>query len=161
MKKLVLIISIIWISLLFVGCNKQDNSKNNDQYKLCRDNKWNPESRFNWSGKLDVCYFDDESFCFLDDLKNWKCEKWDHYYEDEEYYNEAFEEFNENDNLETDEEINDDNIKKEIAECDEKWEDIICWKDGNTYYNRCYLEFAWVEEETELAEIVDWKCIFW
>ena len=92
MKKLLLIISILWISIFFVWCNKQDNSKDN-QFKLCSDNWWNSESRFNWSGKLDVCYFEDESFCFLEDLKNWECKKWDHYYEDEEYYTEAFEKF--------------------------------------------------------------------
>ena len=161
MKKLLIVISIIWISLVFVWCNRHNNS-DNSQYNICTDNEWNPESRFNWSGKLDVCYFNDESFCFLDDLKNWECKKWDYYYEDEEYYKEAFEKLNQDiNNEENDNEENVENISQEIAECDEKWEDIVCWKDGNTYFNKCYLEFAWVEEETELAEIIDWKCVFW
>ena len=149
--------------MLFVGCNKQNHHENN-QFDLCWENWWNPESRFNWSGKLDVCYFQDESFCFLEDLKNWECKKWDHYYGDEEYYTEAFEDFDQNtdDEENNNEEIDNENsIKEEISECDDKWEDIVCWKDWNTYYNRCYLEFAWVEEETELAEVVNWQCIFW
>ena len=114
--------------------------------------------------KLTKLFPKDESFCFLEDLKNWECKKWDHYYGDEDYYNEAFEtfeEFSENrNNEENDNEINDSNIPQKIAECDEQWENIICWKDGNTYYNKCYLDFAWVEEETQLAEVVDWECVF-
>ena len=169
MKKLALIISIIWISIYLVACSKQNNSQINE-FKWCTDNNWNPESRFDWSGNFDVCYFNDESFCFLEDLNKWECKKWEHYYGDEDYYNDAFEtfeEFSENRNNEENENNNeneninsDDNITQKIAECDKMGEDITCWKDWNTYYNKCYLEFAWVEEETQLAEVIDWECVF-
>jgi hypothetical protein len=32
---------------------------------------------------------------------------------------------------------------------------IVCGKDGNTYHNNCYLNEAGVEEESELAEVID------
>ena len=33
-------------------------------------------------------------------------------------------------------------------------------KIGITYYNRCFMEKAGVQEETELAGVVDWECIY-
>ena len=33
-------------------------------------------------------------------------------------------------------------------------------QDGNPYYNRCFMEKAGVQEETELAEVVDGECIY-
>ena len=40
------------------------------------------------------------------------------------------------------------------------FEDIVCWTDWNGYVNECWMKSAWVEEETELAEVVDGKCIY-
>jgi len=59
----------------------------------CINDWWNPENRFeqwNWS---DVCYFPDESFCFINDFASGKCDKGDYYYEDQEYYKNALQEY--------------------------------------------------------------------
>ena len=42
--------------------------------------------------------------------------------------------------------------------CPEDWTPV-CWKDWNTYSNRCFLEASWVEEDTEAEVTEDW-CIF-
>ena len=47
-----------------------------------------------------------------------------------------------------------------IAECYQEPQITVCGKDGNPYYNRCFMEKAGVEEETELAEVVDGECIY-
>jgi hypothetical protein len=39
-------------------------------------------------------------------------------------------------------------------------QEIVCGEDGNTYFNRCYLNAAWVAEETELAHVENWECIY-
>ena len=101
---------------------------------MCNEQWWEIQQWNEWWDIQDICFFPDETFCYLEDLAAWACEKWDMKYEDD--------------------------IVEELARCDTEWENIVCWKDGNTYYNRCYLDFAWVEEETELAEVVDWECVF-
>jgi hypothetical protein len=47
-----------------------------------------------------------------------------------------------------------------VAECYEQPYDTVCGKDWNPYPNRCFMEKAGVQEETELAEVVDWECVF-
>jgi hypothetical protein len=42
--------------------------------------------------------------------------------------------------------------------CPDVWEPV-CWNDWRTYSNRCFLEAAWVEEDTE-AEITKRWCVF-
>ena len=59
----------------------------------------------------------------------------------------------------THEDMSFEEIGDALSKCDELWPDPICGKDWGTYYNRCYLDFAWIEESTE-ASIVDWICVF-
>ena len=47
-----------------------------------------------------------------------------------------------------------------VAECYNQPYDTVCWEDGNSYPNRCFMEKAGVQEETELAEVVDGECIY-
>ena len=101
---------------------------------MCEEEWWSVQQRNEWWDIQDVCFYPDESFCYLEKLAAGDCHKWDMKYEDD--------------------------IVEELARCDTQWENIVCWTDGNTYFNRCYLDFAWVEEETELAEVVDGQCVF-
>ena len=61
----------------------------------------------------------------------------------------------------THEEMTFDEIGDALSKCDEMWENPVCWKDGGTYFNKCYLDFAGIEEETELAHVEDGICVFW
>lgn len=148
MKKLLLIPTLLWISILVFGCGKKDSIKNPDttntpnneviennepSNEICSLNGGALTNREEW-WDITICLFDDDTFCFLEDLESWDCEKWILPLHDEEVDN------------------ND--------ECSSMGQDIVCWKDLNTYLNRCYLEAAWIEEETELAQIENWECIF-
>jgi hypothetical protein len=144
MKKLLIIPILMWISFLVVGCDEQDDVDTQDvdkgvvNDKICVDNWWILTNRADgWD--ITVCAFDDNTFCFLEDLESWLCEKW-------------FLPFDDVDNSDENSVAN---------ECDNVEDDIVCWKDGNTYKNRCLLEAAWVEEEIELSRVEDWRCIFY
>jgi len=104
----------------------------------CEENWWTYQIWLEWGEEQEVCTFDDDSFCYFDDLVVWNCSKWEFYYDEDgvEEYDAIYE------------------------SCLSAWEDLVCWKDGNTYFNRCMMMLEWVEEETELAEIVDWECVF-
>ena len=103
----------------------------------CEENWWTYQIWLEWGEEQEVCTFDDNSFCYFDDLVVWNCSKWEFYYDEDEVeeYDAIYE------------------------SCLSAWEDLVCWKDGNTYFNRCMMMLEWVEEETELAEIVDWECV--
>ena len=85
MKKLLIIALILGLSVWLIRHHQDKVSAE----QRCINNGWNPENRFKWWDESDVCYFPDESFCFIDDFSDWKCSKWDYHYGDEEYYNEA------------------------------------------------------------------------
>ena len=143
--------SLLWISVLLTGCwnqsNIQDSNINIDSQKseICSNSKWTLTNRAEW-WDITVCAYDDGSFCFLEDIESWLCEKGFIFFEDTEEINEEID--------------NNEASESQDSECNQMEQDIVCWKDWNTYQNRCYLEEAWVEEETELAQIQDWVCIF-
>ena len=91
----------------------------------------------------DICIFSDNEFCYMDDIMDWACDLLE--YNVQEVYD-----------------IHEDERKYQeyIAECYEQEQITVCGKDWIGYYNRCFMEKAWVEEDTE-AEIVGWECVFW
>ena len=95
MKKLLIVVLLCGISLILFGYSKNKVSAE----QRCINNWWNPENRFEPGDESDICYFPDESFCFINDFATWKCAKWDHYYEDEEYYNSALQEYVNEENI--------------------------------------------------------------
>ena len=91
----------------------------------------------------DICILSDDEFCYMDDIMDWACDLL--YYDVQEMYDihEGEREYQEY-----------------IAECYGQPQITVCGQDGNPYYNRCFMEKAWVEEEVELAEVIDGECIY-
>jgi len=57
---------------------------------VCEEDWWSFQVWQEWWEEQDICYFDDESFCYIDDLIDWNCIKWDmHYYDDDILENDA------------------------------------------------------------------------
>lgn len=167
--------------------------------EYCIDLWWNPEYWQEWWEDFYVCTFDDDSFCYLDDLPNWDCKKGDMHYEDDNLYSYAeqacidsnweidtveswdrlcffwwskicsieniikgdceYISYNLQDIIDIHEEEK--AYQEYIAECYEQENIPVCWEDWNTYYNKCFMEKAWVNEEKELAEIISGQCVFW
>lgn len=166
--------------------------------EMCEEQWWKIEEWNEWWDTQDICFFPDESFCYLEDLAAWSCAKWDIiYYEDDLY---PFAEqacIDNNGQLSQTEKwediciLSDDEFcymsdimdwacdllyqdmldiqdmheserayQQYVAECYEQPYDTVCWEDWNSYPNRCFMEKAGVAEETELAEVVDWECVF-
>lgn len=151
MKKIPVLVVLLLLCLFFFWCNKKDKDNweaiiTNADESLCVEKWWNVETVSEWWEDFVLCVFEDGSFCFVEDLESGVCEKWDIQYYDAE-------------NLEADIETWV-TLEYEKVDCSSLPENIVCGKDGNTYNNSCYLEDAWVEEETELAEVVDWECVF-
>lgn len=150
MKKILVISALLWISILFFWCSKKDNTDTSDiaavipstetSDDLCWDNNWVLTKREEW-WDVTICLFDDETFCFLEDLESWDCEKGFLPLYDNEVDNTWAEEIT-------------------YDECNQTEQDIVCWKDWNTYFNKCYLDASGIEEETEFAHVENWECIF-
>lgn len=158
MKK-TLILPLLWTSILIAGCENQNNIENPNttidlqKSEICSDNKWTLTNWAEW-WDITVCAFDDGSFCFLEDLESELCKKGLIFFED----NKDTGIEDEVDNTEASD-TNESEETEEI-ECDQSEQDIVCWKDWNTYQNRCYLNKAWTEEESELAHVENWECIY-
>jgi len=162
MKKALVLPALLALSLIFAWCENQQIS--NEQY--CNNNWWVLETRYEWWEEYSVCSFDDQSFCYIEDLLNHACNRGEIFYEnewnDEENNNE--ENNNEENNNEewyvtdTHKEMSFEEIENTLLACDELWEDLVCGADGGTYFNRCYLEFAWIPEQPN-AKIVDSVCV--
>ena len=52
----------------------------------CNEQWWEVQQWNEWWDIQDICYFSDESFCYLEDLASWACEKWDMKYYDDTLY---------------------------------------------------------------------------
>ena len=50
----------------------------------CNEEWWEVQTRYEWWEEQEVCFYDDESFCYLEDLWSDLCKKWDMKYYDEE-----------------------------------------------------------------------------
>ena len=81
MKKLLIVPSVLWLCILLAGCGKQNNDTEEitnavvePETEICADNGWILTNRAEW-WDITVCGFDDNSFCFLEDLESWACEK--------------------------------------------------------------------------------------
>jgi len=147
----------------------------------CEDEWWELEMWEEGGDYQPVCYFEeDESYCYFEDIYDGLCHKWDLYYYYDDLYPYAEQacidsngqifqtEYGEDICILSDDEfcymddIMDgacDLLYEDMIVCTEEY-DPVCWVDWNTYSNRCFMEVAWVEEETELAEVVNGECIY-
>ena len=165
--------------------------------EMCEEEWWKIEERNEWWDTQNVCFYPDESFCYLEELASDNCHKWDMYYTDDLYPYAEQACIDSNGQISQTEEwvdiciLSDDefcymddvadwgcdllkynvqdiyDIHKDerayqeyIAECYNQPQGTVCGQDWNEYYNRCFMEKAWVEEETELAQVENWECIF-
>lgn len=138
MKKILVYSLILW-TLLSVWCNKKNDNtlieSSSIDKEICTNNNWKLEILWGAEDNATVCVFKDSTFCFIEDLQNWTCKKWDtKYYKEED-------------------------LDNKLSECDALWKDIVCWNDWITYFNRCYLELWW-EKENKSAKIISWQCVF-
>lgn len=150
MKKVLVFSALLWVTLFFVGCNNKEEDKTVstntgstglEYEEICNKDNGSLQIWDEWWENAAVCFYSDNSFCFVEDVENWSCKKWDLPFYDDSYDLNLAE-------------------KSDFAECDSQWEEIVCGKDGSTYSNRCYMEASGIEEETEHAKVVDGKCEF-
>ena len=143
MKKLLVVLVLLSFSLVLAGCGKKDNTEVENlvtaDVDSCAANGWN---LVNWveSWDADVCVFDDNSFCSLDGLDSWDCQKWAEFFEND---------------------VDNEESASDVNECEGLPQEIVCGEDWNTYFNKCYLDASWVKEEVELAHVENWECVFW
>ena len=126
------------------NCKKWDISLINDGYpyaeQACIDNNGQLSQTEDWE---DICILNDEEFCYMSDIIDWGCDLLYQDMLDIQEMHEAEREYQEY-----------------VAECYQEPQITVCGQDWNPYYNRCFMEKAGVEEETELAEVVDGECIY-
>ena len=164
---------------------------------MCEEQWWVVEQWLEWWDSQNVCYFDDKTFCYLEDFVAWNCKKWDISYINDEYTYAEEACIDNNGQLSQTEDweniciLNDEEFcymsdiidwgcdllyqdmldiqamhesereyQEYIAECYQEPQITVCGQDWNSYYNKCFMEKAGVEEETELAEVVDGECVF-
>ena len=210
MKKFTLFFCLLLFSLTFTWCLKNWWNTDDNEWgwewitvvtDMCEEEWWVIEEWNEGWEKQEVCFYPDESFCYLENLASNDCHIWDMYYGENDYDYSVYAEqacidsnwqlsetgegyeiciIDDDNYCYIDEILNDEctwvvyNVQdiiaihegerayqEYVAECYEQEQITVCWQDGNPYYNRCFMEKAWVEEETELAEVVDWECIYW
>lgn len=165
--------------------------------EMCEEQWWVVEQWLEWWDKQDVCYFDDKTFCYLEDFAAWNCKKWDMSYISDGYTYAEEACIDSNGQISQTEEwvdiciLSDDEFcymddiadwgcdllkysvqdvydehederayQEYIAECYNQPQITVCGQDWNSYYNKCFMEKAGVEEETGLAEVIDGQCVF-
>ena len=141
MKKALVFSALLWVTLFFVGCNNKEEDKTASTNTGSAGSEYEAICCDEWWENAAVCFYSDNSFCFVEDVENWSCKKWDLPFYDDNYDLNLAE-------------------QSDFADCDSQEEEIVCGKDGSTYSNRCYMEASGIEEETEHAKVVDGKCEF-
>ena len=150
-----------------------------DPVKICEYNGW---KIINDEEEWPMCYFLEAEWCTLDSIDRGDCA----FLSDEYNYQESWEtsypsweqicmdhdgQISETENGSGICIFNDEDMCY-LEDLEEWWCDLlppkkacpkdwmpVCWKDWNTYSNRCLLEAAWVEEETQAEITEDW-CVF-
>lgn len=132
MKKTFFLITLLWLSLVFVGCDKKPTQQN-----IVPDNQ--------------ETYTEELNNVEVNEVNNEEINNEEINNEPEIYSPEYV--------TDTHEEMSFEEIEDTLMSCDDLGEELVCGADGGTYYNRCYLEFAWIPEDTA-AKIVDWICVY-
>ena len=211
MKNFLLIWLLFLRSIILVWCSEPTDwpwmEGNVEQWweritvvtEMCEEEWWKIQEWNEWWDIQNVCFYPDESFCYLEDLAADNCHKWDMRYDDNYYLYPYAEQacIDSNGQISQTEEwediciLSDDEFcymsdvmdwacdllsynvqdvydeyeserayQEYISECYDQPQVTVCGQDGNPYYNRCFMEKAGVQEEVELAEVVNGECIY-
>lgn len=139
-------VCLFWISLSLVACGKSDKSDESKDgqnlvnwEKLCEEKWWVMQVWNEWWEDASVCLFPDASYCLTESLETEECSA-------------TF-----LSGVKSEEVAH---VETDMEKCDRMEKDIVCGKDWNTYFNRCYLEVSGIEEETQSARVEDGECVY-
>ena len=155
---------------------------------MCEEEWWSIEELYEWTDKQNVCYFSDDSFCYLDDFAADSCHKGDNKREESNYeypqdlnwksMEEAFCSYNDWIIITNEYWDNfcvfEDGWYYELKAFKELWkmpalrwqdepfcsnhENVVCWVDWVSYVNECWMKSTGMEKDPD-AEFVDGKCV--
>ena len=137
--------------------------------KLCEEKWWVMQVWNEWWEDASVCLFPDASYCLTESLETEECEKIvDSCLKDKEKFEILLKQgdilsLKKKFEMEIGSDVKSEevaHVETDMEKCDRMGKDIVCGKDWNTYFNRCYLKASGIEEETQSARVENGECVY-